>query len=78
MVGIEVHLSNNHTCMGHKGKLILDFHDICDELQGRYPKDFKFTGWHPHCRCYATTIFKTDENAWSNSLRTEMEAYLGE
>ena len=23
------------------------FHDICDDLKGRYPKDFKFTGWHP-------------------------------
>ena len=35
--------------------------DICDELQGRYPKDFKFTGWHPHCRCRAITILKTEE-----------------
>lgn len=56
IVGIEVHLSNNHTCKGVKGPFI----DICDELQGKYPKDFKFTGWHPHCRCYTTTILKTD------------------
>ena len=35
--------------------------DICDELQGRYPKDFKFTGWHPHCRCRAISILKTEE-----------------
>ena len=35
--------------------------DICDTLAGRYPKDFKFTGWHPHCRCRAVTILKTDE-----------------
>ena len=27
--------------------------DICDELQGIYPKDFKWTGWHPFCRCNA-------------------------
>ncbi|MBQ9638151.1 MAG: hypothetical protein IJV22_01160 [Bacteroidales bacterium] len=27
-------------------------------LQGKCPKDFKFTGWHPHCRCYTTTILK--------------------
>ena len=60
VVGIEIHLSNNHTCLGRDGKPH-PFTDICDELQGRYPKDFKFTGWHPHCRCYATTIFKTDE-----------------
>ena len=60
VVGIEIHLSNNHTCKGRDGKP-RPFHDICDELAGRYPKDFKFTGWHPHCRCYATSILKTDE-----------------
>lgn len=60
VVGIEVHLSGNHTCKGRDGKPH-EFHDICDELQGKYPKDFKFTGWHPHCRCYATTILKTPE-----------------
>ncbi len=27
--------------------------DICDELAGVYPKQFKFTGWHPWCRCIA-------------------------
>lgn len=60
VVGIEIHLSNNHTCKGRDGKPH-DFHDICDELQGKYPKDFKFTGWHPHCRCFATTILKTPD-----------------
>lgn len=60
VVGIEIHLSNNHTCKGRDGKSH-PFHDICDELAGRYPKDFKFTGWHPHCRCYATSILKSPE-----------------
>lgn len=60
VVGIEVHLSNNHTCRGKDGKP-QPFYDICDTLAGRYPKDFKFTGWHPFCRCYATTILKTDK-----------------
>lgn len=60
IVGIEVHLSNNHTCLGKDGKPH-PFYDICDELKGKYPKDFKFTGWHPHCRCIATTILKTKE-----------------
>lgn len=59
IVGIEVHLSNNHTCLGKDGKPH-PFYDICDELKGKYPKDFKFTGWHPHCRCIATTILKTE------------------
>lgn len=60
-VGIEVHLSNNHNC---KGVPDGEFYDICDELQGKYPKDFKFTGWHPQCRCYTTYILKTDEEFW--------------
>ena len=60
VVGIEIHLSGNHTCKGRDGKQHA-FTDICDELAGKYPKDFKFTGWHPHCRCYATTILKTEE-----------------
>lgn len=68
VVGIEIHLSNNHTCKGRDGKPH-PFHDICDELQGRYPKDFKFTGWHPHCRCYATSILKTDEEIARDTQR---------
>lgn len=44
-----------------KANAVRPLHDICDELKGRYPKSFKFTGWHPHCRCYAVTILKTDE-----------------
>lgn len=58
VVGIEVRLSNNHNCVGIKPG---HFFDICDELKGKYPKDFKFVGWHPHCRCHAVPIFKTDE-----------------
>lgn len=48
VVGIEIKLSNNHTCKGVIGRFV----DICDDLAGIYPKDFKFVGWHPHCRCY--------------------------
>lgn len=58
IVGIEISLSNNHTCLNSKGKPV-PFFDICDELQGKYPKEFKFVGWHPHCRCIATPIMKT-------------------
>ena len=70
IVGIEIHLSNNHTCRGRDGKP-KPLYDICDELKGKYPKDFKFTGWHPHCRCIATTIIKTDEE-----LEADDEAIL--
>ena len=58
VIGYEVKLSNNHNCKGvPKGK----FYDICDELAGKYPKDFKFTGWHPMCRCYTVPILKTED-----------------
>lgn len=50
VVGYEVHLSGRHPEP-----------DICDDLKGKYPKDFKFRGWHPHCFCYCTTILSTDE-----------------
>lgn len=53
VVGIQVKLSNNHTLNGRP------FVDICDELAGVYPKDFKFVGWHPSCRCYSVKVLKT-------------------
>lgn len=43
VMGQEIKLSNNHTLNGKP------FVDICDHLAGRYPKDFKFVGWHPLC-----------------------------
>ena len=63
VVGIEIHLSNNHTLNGKP------FKDICDHLKGRYPKTFKWTGWHPLCRCYATTVQKTDEEFMEDNRR---------
>ena len=66
VVGIEVHLSNNHNCKGVPNG---EFVDICDQLQGRYPKDFKFVGWHPHCRCFTTTIHKTPEEFEADQQR---------
>ncbi len=79
VVGVRVVLSNNHTLLGQDGKAH-SFSDICDELsaplgskavkgQGCYPKDFKFTGWHPHCRCHAETILKTEEEMAADNAR---------
>ena len=34
---------------------------VCDAKAGKYPKDFKFTGWHPHCICVATPIMMDHE-----------------
>lgn len=50
VLGFEVITSNNHPIA-----------DICDELKGKYPKDFVFTGWHPQCRCVAVPITPTVE-----------------
>lgn len=55
VIGIQIKLSNNHTLNGKP------FVDICDYLMGTYPKDFKFTGWHPMCRCWATPVTPTQE-----------------
>lgn len=66
VVGIEIHLSNNHNCKGVPSGM---YFDICDQLKGKYPKDFEFTGWHPHCRCYATSILKTEEEMAADNAR---------
>ncbi len=63
VVGIEIKLSNNHTLNG------VPLTDICDTLKGRYPKDFKFVGWHPHCRCHVVTILKTEEEMQQDTQR---------
>ena len=71
VVGIRVGLSNNHTLNG------VSFYDICDRLsstkpgdgKGLYPKDFKFVGWHPHCRCHVETILKTEEEMQQDTQR---------
>lgn len=63
VVGIEIKLSNNHTLNG------VPFTDICDKLKGRYPKDFKFTGWHPLCRCHVVTILKTEGELAADARR---------
>lgn len=63
VVGIEIKLSNNHTLNG------MPLTDICDTLKGRYPKDFKFVGWHPHCRCHVVTVLKTEEEMMRDTQR---------
>lgn len=60
VLGVRIALSNNHTTKGDDGRPE-KLHDICDELKGDYPKTFKFTGWHPQCRCVATPILATPD-----------------
>lgn len=50
VVGIEIRRSNHkYGC------------PVCESLKGKYPKTFKFSGWHPHCRCHAIPILATEE-----------------
>jgi len=51
VVGMEIHRSNNpdQSC------------EICRIGAGKYPKDFKWTGWHDGCKCYSTSILCTHE-----------------
>ena len=36
--------------------------EICDAMAGRYPKDFKFIGWHPNCKCHAVPIIANEDS----------------
>lgn len=53
VVGYEIKLSGSHP---HE--------DICDTLAGKYPKEFKWTGWHPNDLCYTVPILKTEDEFW--------------
>lgn len=69
IVGYEVKLSNNHTLNG------VPFVDICDDLVGKYPKEFKFKGWHPQCRCQSFPILM-DPNEFDTDELNELKAAL--
>lgn len=49
--------------------------DICARLVGRYPKTFKFIGWHPQCMCYAIPILM-DEETFDNNELGDLKAAL--
>lgn len=40
---------------------------VCEELAGKYPKDFVFSGWHPNCRCYIIPILMKDSEFWAEA-----------
>ena len=48
VVGQKINLSPQH-----------NVRDLCDDLAGTYPKDFKWSSWHSQCRCFRTTILKS-------------------
>jgi hypothetical protein len=51
VVGMEVKRSNHPFACS-----------VCEALAGKYPKDFKFVGWHPQCRCYIVPILADEKD----------------
>lgn len=74
VVGLRVMLSNNHTTTNSKGEKI-PLVDICDELWGDYPKTFKFTGWHPQCRCFVVPIL-SDYDEYNQDRANRLKAIV--
>lgn len=56
ILGYKIKLSGSHPR-----------YDICDDLAGDYPKDFKFVGWHPNCLCYTVPIVMSEDEYWSDN-----------
>ena len=69
VVGIRVVLSNNHPEDDICNVLSAPMDSTATEGRGCYPKDFKFTGWHPHCRCHSESILKTEEELMADNKR---------
>lgn len=66
IVGFEVHRSNREPQFKCK---------LCDRLVGRYPKWFKYKGFHPQCMCYATPILM-DEEDFDNQELSDLKSAL--
>lgn len=66
VVGFEVHRSNHEPKCKCK---------LCERLVGKYPKWFKFKGWHPQCLCYATAILM-DEEDFDNQELSDLKSAL--
>lgn len=65
VVGYEIHLSNNpdHKC------------GVCCLLVGKYPKSFKWSGWHDKCKCFVVPILQDPEEFGKQELY-ELKAAL--
>ena len=55
VIGTNISVSNSHfDRMGPEG-------DMCDKLQGTYPKNFLWSGFHVLCLCKKTTVLISDK-----------------
>lgn len=50
VIGQWIHVSPQH-----------EIDDICNDLEGRYPKGFPWDGWHPSCTCTSDPILISGE-----------------
>ena len=65
VLGIRIRLSGNHPAP-----------DICDTLQGEYPRDFMWRGWHPRCRCSQSPILMDrDSDEWKKLRAMDADEY---
>ncbi len=68
VIGFEIHRSN------HEPQFKCN---LCQRLIGRYPKTFKFKGWHPQCMCYATAILMDEDDFDAQELSDLKGALYG-
>lgn len=53
VIGQHIHVSPQHDPE--------EYADICDELEGYYPKDFLWNSWHPNCMCTSDPVMISGE-----------------
>lgn len=66
IVGFEVRRSNKEPKCKCK---------LCERLVGRYPKTFKFKGWHPQCLCHAIPIIQ-DADSYKKQEEADLRSAL--
>lgn len=76
IIGFDIKLSNNHTTLVNG--IPEPFTDICDDLEGRYPKSFKWTAWHPQCRCHMIPVMMSDSEMSTKTVDKIRAAFRGE
>jgi hypothetical protein len=54
VIGVKISLSAQHPDY--------DFEEICEILEGTYPKEFVFVGWHPSCLCHEVPVMMPKED----------------
>lgn len=54
VIGVKISLSAQHPDY--------DFEEICEVLEGTYPKEFIFVGWHVQCLCHEVPVMMPRED----------------